>query len=89
MDSVTTPLCGINRLAPHVSYNSTTLTYFFRTVDAMSSYPNTLGLLVASELVNNEATLSATPVIKASVRDLKKYMRLKNEYTKQRVLRII
>jgi NADH:ubiquinone oxidoreductase subunit F (NADH-binding) len=52
----------------------------------MASYPNTLGLLAASETVNNEATLSATPVIKATVRDLKKYMKLKNEVTGQRVL---
>jgi hypothetical protein len=62
------------------------MTSFFKTLDVMASYPNTLGLLAASEIVNNEATLPATPVIKATVRDLKKYMKLRNEVTGQRVL---
>jgi hypothetical protein len=64
------------------------VTSFFKTLDVMASYPNTLGLLASSEIVNNEATLSATPVIKATIRDLKKYMKLKNEITGQRVLPI-
>ena len=54
----------------------------------MANYPNTLGLLVASELVNNDATLSAVPVIKSAVRDLKRYMKLKSEAIQQRVLPI-
>jgi hypothetical protein len=62
---------------------------FFQTVDVMASYPNTLGLLAAGGLVNDEATLSATPVIKAIVRDLKKYMKMKNEVTRQRVHPIV
>jgi hypothetical protein len=62
---------------------------FFKTVDVMASYPNTLGLLAVSGLVNDEATLSATPVIKAIVRDLMKYMKMKNEVTRQRVLLVV
>lgn len=54
----------------------------------MAKYPNTLGLLVASELINDETTLSATPVIKATVHALKKYMKLRNDATGQRVLPI-
>ena len=61
---------------------------FFKTVDLMASFPNTLGLLVASALVNNDATMPAAAVIKAVVRDLKQYMRLKHDAEGQRVLPI-
>jgi hypothetical protein len=64
------------------------MTSFFKTLDVMASYPNTLGLLAGSEVVNNEATLAATPVLKATIRELKKYMKLKKETTGQRVLPI-
>ena len=54
----------------------------------MANYPNTLGLLAASELINNDATLPAVPVIKSAVCDLKRYMKLKSEAIQQRVLPI-
>jgi hypothetical protein len=83
---VTTPSHTINRLAPYGSYSPSSLTSFFATVDALAAFPNTLGVFAASEVVNNEATLVATPVIKAVVRDLKTYMGLRNEVAGQRVL---
>lgn len=61
---------------------------FFRTVDVMASCPNTLGILVADMLINNDASVACIPVIAAVVRDLKKYMALKNEETGQRILPI-
>lgn len=54
----------------------------------MASYSNTLGPVAASELILDGDTASATPVIKAVVRDLKKYMKLRNEVSQQRVLPI-
>jgi len=64
------------------------MTSFFKTVDVMASFPNTLGLLVASALVNNDATMPVAAVIKAAVRDLKQYMQLKHDMEGQRVLPI-
>ncbi|KAJ4324712.1 hypothetical protein N0V94_001109 [Neodidymelliopsis sp. IMI 364377] len=61
---------------------------FFRTVDVMSKYPNTLGLLAANETVNNKDSEKAIPVVKAVVRDLKRYMGMKHEVSGQRVIPI-
>jgi len=52
---------------------------FFKTVDIMANYTNTLGLVVANALLNGDDHISAVPVIKAVLRDLKRYMNLKNE----------
>lgn len=54
----------------------------------MTSFPNTLGLFAGMAVVNNDATIPATAVLKAVVRDLKKYMKLKNEINGQRILPI-
>jgi hypothetical protein len=86
--SVSTPACAINRMDPQSSYNSTTLSAFFRAVDAMANFPNTLGILAASVVVNDTASLPATPVIRAVVRDLKKYMQLQHRNSQQRVVPI-
>ena len=85
---VSTPFNAINRVAPYESYNYTNIASYFKTVDEMAKYPNTLGLLVADELVMDQSSFSSAPVIKAVVRDLKKYMNLKHKATKQRVLPI-
>ncbi|KAL7773253.1 hypothetical protein CFE70_003217 [Pyrenophora teres f. teres 0-1] len=61
---------------------------FFKTVGIMASFPNTLGLLAGNELINNDATMPVAGVLKAVVRDLKKYMKLQNEANGQRVLPI-
>lgn len=54
----------------------------------MAVYPNTLGIAAASQVINNDASMLAASVIKAIVRDLKRYMRLKSEISQQRVLPI-
>lgn len=51
----------------------------FRIVDIMSSCPNTLGVLVADALVTDDDDMPGIPVMAAMVRDLKKYVKLKNE----------
>lgn len=78
----------INRFDPYKSYQQTLLTEFFQTVNVMAQYPNTLGLLVASNLVNDKNSEKATPVVKAVVRDLKRYMKLQNETCGQRTVPI-
>lgn len=62
------------------------MTSFFRTVDIMASYPNTLGLTVAPILIQNYTMLAIAPVIKTITRDVKKYMKLKSEVMGQRIL---
>ena len=42
----------------------------------MARFPNTLSLLAANQLINSDATLPGAPVLKAVVRDLKKYVKL-------------
>lgn len=78
----------IKRLDPYTSYHRPAMDDFFQTVRMMSSYPNTLGLLVASKLVNDRDTEKAAPVAKAVVRDLKRYMKRQYEAHHQRILPI-
>ena len=86
--TVATPHCSINRTAPYESYNANAMDYFFRTLDVMAEFPNTLGALAAYKAVIGGITEACTPVIAAVVRDLKKYMKLKYEATGQRILPI-
>ncbi|EUC42228.1 glycoside hydrolase family 72 protein [Bipolaris oryzae ATCC 44560] len=86
--SVSTPSNSIDRLAPTKSYNPDTVASFFRTVDIIASFPNTLGILAGNELINNDATLPVAAVLKAVVRDLKIHMKLQNEALGQRMLPI-
>jgi hypothetical protein len=85
---VATRFNAINRLDPYNSYCRPAMGEYFQTVNVMAKYPNTLGLLVASKLVNNQGTEKAAPVAKAVVRDLKRYMGLQNEAFGQRILPI-
>jgi len=52
----------------------------------MARFPNTLGFLIASGLINNTSSEICAPVITAVVRDLKKYMKLKYQVIGQRIL---
>lgn len=83
---VSTPRNSINRLAPYESYQSESLLSYFRTVDVMAQYSNTLGVFAGYTVVNNYATENAAPVVAAVVRDLKRYMQARNESTGQRIL---
>lgn len=86
--TISTPFNFIARRDPYGSYHRMVITNFFRTVDVMARYPNSLGLLAGSQVVNNKATVSSAPVVKAVVRDLKRYMKLKSEVYSQRILPI-
>ncbi|KAJ8117361.1 hypothetical protein OPT61_g1428 [Boeremia exigua] len=84
--SVSTRFNTINRMDPYSSYHSTAMREFFQSVDAMAPYPNTLGILAGVGIVNSKSTEKAVPVIKAVVRDLKRYMGLQNAIGGQRIL---
>lgn len=80
------PTHCISRLRPYECYKSTLLTSFFKTIDLLAEYPNTLGIIAADQVVNDDKSLNAAPVIKAVVADLKRYMKLQNEINQQRIL---
>lgn len=73
-------------MAPLESYNKELLEHYFSTVDCMAAYPNTLGVLVANEVINSHDSTAAASVIRAVTRDIKRYMTLAREISEQRVL---
>lgn len=52
----------------------------------MAVYPNTLGVLVANEVINDHNTTAAASVIRAVTRDVKSYMKMARETSEQRIL---
>ena len=74
LQSISTPQHSIHRFDPKGSYNTDTLTAFFRTVDTMTNYPNTLGVLSADYSVNNENSECCTTAPAAILGDLKVHM---------------
>lgn len=52
----------------------------------MAAYPNTLGVLVANEVINDHNSTAAASFIRAVTRDVKKYMAMAREASEQRVL---
>lgn len=52
----------------------------------MAAYHNTLGVLVANEVINSHDSTAAASVIRAVTRDIKMYMTLAREISEQRVL---
>ena len=83
---ISTPRMCIIRNTPYESYKAETMNSFFQTVDIMTQYPNVLGILAAHLLINNDASKYCAPVISAVVRDLKRYMKLRNDIFGQRIL---
>lgn len=73
-------------MTPFESYNQELLEHCFSTVDCMATYPNTLGVLVANEVINDHASTAAESVIRAVTRDVKRYMAMAREASAQRVL---
>ncbi|KAF3051033.1 hypothetical protein E8E11_008109 [Didymella keratinophila] len=86
--SVYTIFSSINRAEPYKSYHRPALDEYFHTVNVMAQYPNTLGLLAGNSVTNGPRNQRCVPVIKAVVRDLKRYMKLHHEATGQRILPI-
>ncbi|KAI4716816.1 hypothetical protein E4T48_07002 [Aureobasidium sp. EXF-10727] len=84
--TVSTPFCCINRSKPYKSYNSTNVSSLLKTAGIMARYKNTLAIAAADSVVNSRDTLPVTPVLKAVVRDLKRYLLISNRSRGTRVL---
>ncbi|KAH9816366.1 Glyco-hydro-72 domain containing protein [Teratosphaeria destructans] len=78
----------IRRVNSSGSYTQATISSLFQTIDAMSRYPNVLGLFVANGTIYSPAHEPALPYLQAAVRDVKRYMRLRHRRTGQRILPI-
>ncbi|KAG0634286.1 Glucanosyltransferase-domain-containing protein [Tuber brumale] len=71
---VNTPKFSISRDFPVASYNEVYLQHVFATIDVFSKYTNTLGFFAANEVINAANSTRAAAVVKAVIRDMKKYI---------------
>ncbi|KAI1256564.1 hypothetical protein MGN70_001688 [Eutypa lata] len=83
---LSTPHRSIRRSEPEASYTAELLQSFFRAVDCMAAYNNTLGVVVANEVINSYPSTVAAPVVRAVARDVKRYMAVAAELSGQRVV---
>ncbi|KAI1848576.1 hypothetical protein JX265_011570 [Neoarthrinium moseri] len=86
MQCLSTPRCCINRSAPFESYTQDLLQEYFSTIDCISAYSNTLGAILANEVINSVRNTNAAAIIRAVTRDVKKYMALAAEVYNQRII---
>jgi 1,3-beta-glucanosyltransferase GAS5 len=71
---VNTPKYSLNRAEPEVSYNKVYLQSIFATIDVFQKYDNTLLFFSGNEVINDDATTSDAPFVKAVTRDMKSYI---------------
>ncbi|PWW74066.1 Glycoside Hydrolase Family 72 protein [Tuber magnatum] len=71
---VNTPKFSISRDFPVASYNEVYLQHVFATIDVFSKYTNTLGFFAANEVINAANSTRAAAVVKALIRDMRKYI---------------
>jgi hypothetical protein len=71
---VNTPKYSLNRADVAVSYNKVYLQSIFATIDVFQKYDNTLLFFSANEVINDDATTSTAPYVKAVTRDMKSYI---------------
>ncbi|KAF5102291.1 hypothetical protein D0Z00_000474 [Geotrichum galactomycetum] len=76
---VNTPKNSINRASPANSYNTAYLQHVFATIDAFKDYDNLLGFFAANEVINDENTTSSAPYVKATIRDMKAYIKAQSK----------
>ncbi|KAK9238554.1 Glucanosyltransferase-domain-containing protein [Lipomyces kononenkoae] len=78
---VATADVAISRDYPMYSYNYVLLQHNFATIDAFSNYSNVLGFVAANEVVNAVNTTDTATVLKAVIRDMKKYIAMQSPRT--------
>jgi len=84
--NISAPSICVNRSAPHQSCAPQLLDHYPATADTLTRFPNTLGLCVANELVNDVEALPARPVIRNVIQYLKSHMQDMLQMSKQRVV---
>lgn len=69
----------VNRVAPRESYTRALLETCYGVVDAFAGWGNVAGFVVANHVVNGKEHTVAAEVVRAAVRDVKGYVRMKAE----------
>ncbi|KAI0837435.1 glycoside hydrolase family 72 protein [Hypoxylon sp. FL0890] len=77
---------GMKSGATFETYYNEVLQSYFRAIDNMARYSNTLGLVVSYEFIKDATLTVMAPLIRSVVRDVKRYMRLVSTKRTQRVL---
>src|SRR5205823_2471289 len=72
---VNTPKYSLNRAEPAISYNDVYLQSVFATVDAFAKYSNVLAFFSGNEVINDGASTSCAPYVKAVTRDIRQYIK--------------
>ncbi|CAM9017439.1 unnamed protein product [Wickerhamomyces anomalus] len=75
---VNTPEASISRGDAKCSYNTKYLQNVFATMDEFAKYDNLLGFFAGNEVINSKDTTSSATYVKATVRDMKKYLKARN-----------
>lgn len=75
---VNTPGASISRFNAACSYNADYLQSVFATIDAFSGYDNVLGFFAGNEVINSDNTTATATYVKATVRDMKKYIKARD-----------
>ena len=75
---VNTPDASISRFNPACSYNANYLQSVFATIDAFANFDNLLGFFAGNEVINSENTTDTATYVKATVRDMKRYLKARN-----------
>ncbi|KAI1647745.1 glycoside hydrolase family 72 protein [Daldinia loculata] len=71
---------------PMMSYTSNSMQRFFQAVENLASYPNLLGFAIPDDLIKDLEPVVAAPVIRAIVRDIRRYLSLLAVKKHQRVV---
>ncbi|KAI2463345.1 glycoside hydrolase family 72 protein [Annulohypoxylon bovei var. microspora] len=71
---------------PYGSYRADVIQWYFKAVDNMTKYSNTLGLVISCEFIKDVSKTAAAPILRAIIRDVKKYIRLITRKKNQRAL---
>ncbi|OLY85461.1 pH-responsive protein 1 [Smittium mucronatum] len=73
---IATPLYSINRNTPF--WDVSLYDNFKKKVDAFAKYPNVVAFLIGNEITNDRLTTPASAFVKASLRDIKTYIKANN-----------
>ncbi|KAL7624142.1 hypothetical protein AAE478_005699 [Parahypoxylon ruwenzoriense] len=70
------PRRSVNHAAPFESYTAELLRTYFRAVDSIAHYDNTLGVIISHETIRDFRATTYAPVLRALTRDVKRYLAL-------------
>ncbi|KAI8964695.1 glycoside hydrolase family 72 protein [Daldinia sp. FL1419] len=80
-------ICHSSETNTHMqSYTPNTMYRYFQAIDKLASYPNLLGFVVSNDLIKDSRSAILGPIIRAVVRDIRRYIALLAAKKRQRVV---